>query len=59
MDISVGIAKSIEEDWRSDYCDFGSVEGRFEAIPDSAGGLKIQVRDFLYPRSLIVSYRRA
>lgn len=52
ISISSGIAKVIGEDWRSDYYDFGTVEGRLEAILDAAGGLKIRVRDFLYPRAI-------
>ena len=52
INISSGIAKVIREDWRSDYYDFGTVEGRLEAILDAAGGLRIRVRDFLYPRAI-------
>lgn len=52
INISAGIAKVIREDWRSDYYDFGTVEGRLEAISDTAGALKIRVRDFLYPRAI-------
>lgn len=37
----------IQEHWRSDYHDFGSVEGRLEAIQDSAG-LQLRVRDNLF-----------
>ena len=52
INISTGIAKVIQEDWRSDYYDFGTVEGRLEAISDTAGALNIRVRDFLYPRAI-------
>ncbi len=41
-----------DEDWQSDYYDYGTVEGRLEAIPDSSGSLRIQVRDFLYTRAI-------
>ena len=52
INISAGIAKVIREDWRSDYHDFGTVEGRLEAISGTAGALQIRVRDFLYPRAI-------
>ena len=52
INISAGIAKVIQEDWRSDYYDFGTVEGRLEAISGTAGALQIRVRDFLYPRAI-------
>ena len=52
IDIGAGIAKVIREDWRSNYHDFGTIEGRLEVIQDAAGSLKIRVRDFLYPRAI-------
>ncbi len=50
--IGVGIAKIIREDWETDYHDFGTIEGRLEAIQDASGSLKIRVKDFLYPRAI-------
>lgn len=47
LDIRGSIATAIQEHWRSDYHDFGSVEGRLEAIQDSAG-LQLRVRDNLF-----------
>jgi len=46
------IAQKIREDWESDYYDYGTVEGRLEAIQDASGGIKIRVKDFLYPRAI-------
>ncbi|MGH7057384.1 MAG: hypothetical protein ACREFZ_05790 [Acetobacteraceae bacterium] len=42
--LSPEIAETIREDWRSDYKDYGTVEGRLEAIQDH-GGLELRVRD--------------
>lgn len=50
--VGAGIARSIREAWESDYYDFGTIEGRLEAIKDASGSLKIGVRDFLYPRAI-------
>jgi len=50
--IGVGISRVIREDWKTDYHDFGTIEGRLEVIQDSAGSLKIRVKDFLYPRAI-------
>jgi len=50
--IGAGIAKYVREDWESDYHDFGTIEGRLEAIIDAAGSLKIRVKDFLYPKAI-------
>lgn len=50
--IGAGIAKIIREDWETDYHDFGTIEGRLEAIQDAAGTLRIRVKDFLYPRAI-------
>jgi hypothetical protein len=46
------ISKTIKEDWDTDYYDFGTLEGRLEAIQDTNGGLKIRVKDFLYPKAI-------
>ncbi len=40
------IAKIIREDWKADYNDFGTVEGRLEAIQDH-GNLQLRIRDAL------------
>ena len=50
--IGGGISKAIQEDSENDYFDFGTIEGRLEAIQDASGSLKIKVRDFLYPRPI-------
>ncbi len=50
--IGVGIAKFVQEDWDTDYHDFGTIEGRLEAIMGAAGSLKIRVKDFLYPKAI-------
>lgn len=50
--IGAGIAKFVREDWESDYHDFGTIEGRLEAIIDAAGSLRIRIRDFLYPKAI-------
>lgn len=52
VSIGAGIAKFVREDWESDYHDFGTIEGRLEAIMDSAGSLKIRIKDFLYPKAI-------
>ncbi|HVW74439.1 MAG TPA: hypothetical protein VHC39_12420 [Rhizomicrobium sp.] len=45
------IGRAIAEDWRSDYSDFGTVEGRLDTIQDR-GSLQIFVRDPLYTGSI-------
>jgi len=52
ISIGSGIAKIVQEDLESDYHDFGTIEGRLEAIQDSSGALRIKVKDFLYPRAI-------
>ncbi len=52
VDLGPKIAEAIQEDWRSDYQDFGTVEGRLQAIRESGNTLKISVRDLLYPRPI-------
>lgn len=42
------MSAAVQENWSRDYFDFGTIEGRLEAIQDSSGALKIKVRDFLY-----------
>lgn len=43
------IAETIDEDWRADYHDFGTIEGRLVAIQDN-GALKLSVRDPMLAR---------
>jgi hypothetical protein len=50
--IGSGIARRVREDLESDYYDYGTVEGRLEAIQDANGALKIRVKDFLFPRAI-------
>lgn len=50
--IGGNIAKRVKEDRNSDYYDYGTIEGRLEAIQDASGALKIRVRDFLFPRAI-------
>jgi hypothetical protein len=45
------IGRAIAEDWRSDYSDFGTVEGKLDTIQDR-GSLQIFVRDPLYTGSI-------
>ncbi len=52
ISIGSGIAKIVREDWESDYHDFGTIEGRLEAIQDASGALRIKVKDFLYPHAI-------
>lgn len=51
--IGAGIAKTIRDAREADYWDYGTIEGRLEAIKDASGALKINVRDFLYPKAII------
>lgn len=51
VQMGADIGRAITEDWRSDYSDFGTVEGRLEAIQDR-GTLLIQVRDALFHSSI-------
>jgi len=50
--IGTGIAKIVRENWETNYYDFGTIEGRLEAILDASGALRIKVKDFLYPRAI-------
>ena len=46
------VAANIREDWRADYKDYGTVEGRLESIQDHEGTLKLQVRDALLRQTI-------
>lgn len=50
--VNPGIAKTIKEAVESDYFDYGTIEGRLEAIRDANGSLKVGVRDYLYPKMI-------
>jgi hypothetical protein len=45
VDLSAEIARVIEDDWRVDYRDYGTIEGRLETIQDNDGRLQLRVRD--------------
>ncbi len=45
------IAQAIREDWKSDYKDYGTIEGDLETIQDR-GSLQIRVRDQLLKQSV-------
>jgi hypothetical protein len=47
LPITNAIAAHIQEYWRSDYHDYGTIDGKLEAIQDS-GGLQLRVRDSLF-----------
>ncbi|WP_281299915.1 MULTISPECIES: hypothetical protein [unclassified Iodidimonas] len=50
--IEAGIANTVREDWESDYYDFGTIEGRLEAIFDASESIKIRIKDYLYPKAI-------
>ena len=39
------IASVIREDWRADYNDYGTIEGRLETIQETYGTLQFYIRD--------------
>jgi hypothetical protein len=43
--VEPGIASVIREDWRANYSDYGTIEGRLETIQEVHGGLQFQIRD--------------
>lgn len=45
IEFSVQIADVIREDWRTDYTDYGTIEGKLETIKDQNGSLQLQIRD--------------
>ncbi len=53
--IGPSIAKTVRDDWETDYRDHGTLEGRLEAIRDASGSVKIAVKDFLFPKSIVCS----
>jgi len=48
--VNVGpqIAEFIREEWKTDYHDYGSIEGRLDTIQDTSGNLRIRIKDVLY-----------
>ena len=50
--LGASIIKTVQADRDADYHDFGTVEGRLEAITDADGGIKIKVKDFLYAKAI-------
>lgn len=49
--IGPAIARTIQENWRVDYFDYGTIEGKLEAIQDS-GTLQIRIKDTLTRQSV-------
>ena len=52
IEIKAGLADKIDSSRTRDYSDYGSIEGRLEAIRDADGILKIRVKDILYPKAI-------
>jgi hypothetical protein len=52
VNIGTIIAKNVQTEWDSDYFDLGTVEGRLETIADATGGIKISIKDYLYPKAI-------
>lgn len=57
LDIVPAIAEAIREDWRADYSDHGTVEGKLETIQDRAGSLQLQVRDVMMHQTIRCSFQ--
>lgn len=49
--IGPNLARAIQEDWRTTYKDYGTVEGRLEAIQDKSG-LQISIKDVLFRQAV-------
>jgi len=52
MPIGPKIAEIIREDWRTEYSDVGTIEGRLQAIQESGTSLKIKIKDPLYSKAI-------
>ena len=52
VNIGPGIARVVREDWETSYYDFGVLEGRLEGIRDASGSIRIEIKDFLYPKAI-------
>ena len=57
LDIVPAIAHAIREDWRAEYGDYGTVEGKLETIQDRAGTLQLQVRDTVLHQTIRCSFQ--
>lgn len=57
------IASTIREEWRADYNDYGTIEGRLESIQESYGTLQFYIRDVMlrqrvrcyFPEELLIA----
>lgn len=45
IQLELAIASAIREDWRADYNDYGTIEGRLETIQESYGTFQFYIRD--------------
>jgi hypothetical protein len=52
ISIGSGLAARVQTDWDTDYHDNGTIEGRLETISDANGGIRIRIRDYLYPKAI-------
>jgi hypothetical protein len=52
INIGSGLAKRVQAEWDSDYYDTGTIEGRLETISDANGGIRIRIKDYLYPKAI-------
>jgi hypothetical protein len=52
VNIGSSIAKNVQIEWDNDYFDQGTIEGRLETISDATGGIKISIKDYLYPKAI-------
>jgi hypothetical protein len=52
INIGSGIAKRVQADWDTGYYDTGTIEGRLETISDANGGIRIRIKDYLYPKAI-------
>jgi hypothetical protein len=47
ISLDTNIASTIREEWRADYNDYGTIEGRLESIQESYGALQFYIRDVM------------
>jgi hypothetical protein len=52
INIGSNIAIRVQDYWETGYYDFGTIEGRLETISDASGGIKIRIKDYLYPKAI-------
>ncbi|MBV9785537.1 MAG: hypothetical protein JO264_17155 [Acidisphaera sp.] len=52
VEVGANIARVVRDDWRIDYNDFGTIEGRLETIQDKDGNLQMQVRDATFRQTV-------